>query len=337
MKLPRFDFSSWSIPRTAWIQVEVTTRCNAACVYCPHTIYREAWQDRLLSLAAFRRLWPAMKKTRLVHLQGWGEPFLHPDFFSLAALARQAGCQVGTTTNGMLLDEGKLRQALASGMDFIAFSLAGWGEHHDRVRPGTSFRKIVACIQELNRLKEQAGAATPQIHLAYLLLNSGLPDLEKLPHILPGLGVNQVVISTLDFVPSRELADERLLSAGLSADDELQARLAQVAAAAARLGVTVQYRLNPPGKGALLCPEHAHQAFYLTADGGVSPCVFTNLPVSRATYMGREGELPYQPLVFGNLLEQELGDIWRRKAYVHFRRTFFTGRLATPCRQCLRL
>jgi MoaA/NifB/PqqE/SkfB family radical SAM enzyme len=336
MKLPWFDFSSWSIPRTAWIQVEVTSRCNAACVYCPHTVYRDVWQDRFLSLAAFRHLLQAFKKTRLVHLQGWGEPFLHPDFFSLAALARQAGCRVGTTTNGMLLDDQKLRQVVGSGMDFIAFSLAGWGENHDRARPGTSFGKILECIHNLNRLKAAAGSATPQIHIAYLLLKSGLPDLEKLPQILSGLGVRQVVISTLGFVPSRELAGERLQIADLPAYEELDARLAQVAAAAP-LGVEVHYHLNPPGARALLCPENPHQAFYLAADGAVSPCVFTNLPVSRATYVGRDGEQPYQPLVFGNLLEQELGVIWRRKAYAHFRRTFFTGRLATPCRQCLML
>ena len=337
MKLPWFDFSSWSIPRIAWIQVEVTTRCNAACVYCPHTAYREVWQDRFLSLAVFRRLLPAFKKTRLVHLQGWGEPFLHPNFFSLAALARQAGCRVGTTTNGMVLDEAKLRQVVGSGIDFIAFSLAGLGENHDRARPGTSFRKILECIQNLNRLKAAARCATPQIHLAYLLLKSGQPDLEKLPRILPGLGVSQVVISTLDFVPSRELAGERLLIPDLPAYEDLQARLAQVAAAAAHFGVAVDYHLDPPGARPLLCPEKAHQAFYVAADGAVSPCVFTNLPVSRVTYMGRDGEQPYQPLVFGNLLEQDLGAIWRRKAYTHFRRTFFTGHLATPCRQCLKL
>jgi MoaA/NifB/PqqE/SkfB family radical SAM enzyme len=75
----------------------------------------------------------------------------------------------------------------------------------------------------------------------------------------------------------------------------------------------------------------------VAADGAVSPCVFTNLPVSRATYVGLGGEQPYQPLVFGNLLEQGLGAIWRRPSYVNFRRAFLTGCLATPCRHCLKL
>jgi MoaA/NifB/PqqE/SkfB family radical SAM enzyme len=317
--------------------VEVTTRCNAACVYCPRTAYRDAWHDRSLSPAAFRRLLPALKKTRLVHLQGWGEPFLHPDFFTLTALAKEAGCRVSTTTNGMLLNEDKLRQVVASNLDLIAFSLTGLAEHNDRARPSTSFRQVLAAIQTLNRLKAAAGRATPEIHLAYLLLKSGLPDLEKLPQLLEGLGVQQAVISTLDFVPTRELAGESFPAGDPAAQEELQARLAVMAAAADRVGVQVHYPLKPPGVRGLLCPENPLRALCVAADGAVSPCVFTNLPVSRATYLGLGGEQPYQPLIFGNLLEQDLGAIWRRPAYAHFRRTFFTGRLATPCRHCLKL
>jgi MoaA/NifB/PqqE/SkfB family radical SAM enzyme len=337
MKLPWFDWDSWSLPRTAWIQVEVTTRCNAACFYCPRTVYRDAWHDRSISLAAFRRLLPAFRKTRLVHLQGWGEPFLHPDFFTLAALAQEAGCRVSTTTNGTLLDEEKLRQVVASGLDLIAFSLTGLAERHDRARPGASFRQVLAAIQTLNRLKAAAGSATPQIHLAYLLLKSGLPDLERLPQFLENLGVQQAVISTLDFVPTRELAGETCLTGDPAAQKELQARLAATAAAAGLAGVPVHYPLQPPGDRALLCPENPLGGLCVAANGAVSPCVFTNLPVSRATYLGLAGEQPYGPLVFGNLLEQGLGTIWRRPAYANFRRTFFTGRLATPCRQCLKL
>ena len=230
MKLPWPDLSSWSIPRTAWIQVEVTTRCNAACIYCPRTAYRDAWHDRSLSPATFRRLLPALKKTRLVHLQGWGEPFLHPDFFTLTALAKEAGCRVSTTTNGMLLNAEKLRQVVESGLDLIAFSLTGLEELNDRARPGTSFRQVLAAIQTLNRLKAAAGSATPQIHIAYLLLKSGLPDLEKLPQFLEGLGVQQAVISTLDFVPTRELAGESFTAGDPAAHEELQARLAAMTA-----------------------------------------------------------------------------------------------------------
>jgi MoaA/NifB/PqqE/SkfB family radical SAM enzyme len=337
MKLPWFDWGSWTLPRTAYIQVEVTTRCNAACIYCPRTAYRDGWHDRSLSLAAFRRLLPALKKTRLVHLQGWGEPFLHPDFFTLTALAKEAGCRVSTTTNGMLLDGEKLHQVVESGLDLIAFSLAGLEERHDRARPGTSFRQVLAAIQALNRLKAREGRATPQIHIAYLLLKSGQPELKKLPQFLNDLGVQQAVISTLDFVPTRELAGESFATGDPVATEQVKARLGEAAAAASSFGVPVHYSLKSSGVGDLLCPENPQGGLCVAADGTVSPCVFTNLPVSGATYVGLGGEQLYQPLVFGNLLEQDLGAIWRRPAYKNFRQTFFTGCLATPCRHCLKL
>jgi MoaA/NifB/PqqE/SkfB family radical SAM enzyme len=337
MKLPWLDWRSWSLPRTAWIQVEVTTRCNAACVYCPRTAYRDVWHDRSISLAAFRRLLPAIRKTRRVHLQGWGEPFLHPDFFSLVALAKAAGGQVSTTTNAMLLQEEKLRQVVESGLNLIAFSLAGLEDRHDRARPGASFKQVLAAIQTLTRLKAREGLATPQLHIAYLLLKSGLPDLEKLPQFLGELGVQETVISTLDFVPTRELAVESFAGADPAAQAELHARLAGVAAAAAQAGVTVHYSLKPPGARSLLCPENPQRALCVAGDGAVSPCVFTNLPVSRAVYQGLGGEQTYRPLVFGNLLTQDLGAIWRQPGYKNFRCTFFTGRLATPCQHCLKL
>src|SRR5512139_1023466 len=91
------------IPSLDWIQVGVTSRCNALCSYCPRTVCGSAWADRDLPIETFSKLLPAFGKTGMVHLQGWGEPFLHPGFFEMVSLTKRAGCAVGTTTNGTLL------------------------------------------------------------------------------------------------------------------------------------------------------------------------------------------------------------------------------------------
>ena len=92
-----------SYPYLDWIQVEISSHCNAGCIYCPRTAYRRNWQNRHLPLEVFRRLSRAFDRAGLVFLQGWGEPFLHPQFFDLLRIAKQAGCMVGTTTNASLL------------------------------------------------------------------------------------------------------------------------------------------------------------------------------------------------------------------------------------------
>jgi MoaA/NifB/PqqE/SkfB family radical SAM enzyme len=180
-------------PRLDWIQVEVTTHCQAACSYCPHTVYREHWKSRHLALDTFQRLLPDLKRARLVHLQGWGEPLLHPDFFTLVSLARGAGCTVGTTTNGMLLDTDSLRRLVDLEVSVVAFSLAGVGGKNDAVRRGTTFAAVLEKIVALNEIKARKGALLPRVNVAYMLLSSGLDDLALLPQALAGLGVGQVV------------------------------------------------------------------------------------------------------------------------------------------------
>lgn len=74
-----------------WIQVEVTSSCNAACSYCSRTAYRRNWQDRFMPLETFERLMPSLRRASLAYLQGWGEPFLHPDLPAMIRLAKTAG------------------------------------------------------------------------------------------------------------------------------------------------------------------------------------------------------------------------------------------------------
>jgi MoaA/NifB/PqqE/SkfB family radical SAM enzyme len=112
-------------PQLDWIQVEISSYCNASCIYCPHFAYRKNWQNRYRPIEAFRNLIPAFRKTELVYLQGWGEPFTHPQFFEMLQIAKAAGCRVGTTTNGILIGRETIEKMVSQGLDIIGFSLAG--------------------------------------------------------------------------------------------------------------------------------------------------------------------------------------------------------------------
>ncbi len=324
-------------PSWDWIQVEVSTHCNAACIYCPHTVYRDSWIERHMSLTTFKNLVPVFAKTRLVYLQGWGEPFLNPDFFTMVGLAKEAGCRVGTTTNGMPLDAAAIRRLVASGIDLVTFSLAGTDEKNDIRRPGTSLKKVLEAVQALHQAKEELGRPGPGINIAYMLLRSGMADLVRLHQLLQGLGVEQVVISTLDFVPRGELAGETLLPENTQEYEELKGGLRELMEVSKRRGIKVHCQLRDPGEKKLLCPENVQCSLFVGADGSVSPCAFANLPVSRAVYLGRGGECTYQRLILGNLEEHPLPDIWRTQAYANFRRSFFTGKLISICRNCLKM
>lgn len=324
------------MPHLDWIQFEITSRCNAACTYCPRTAYRAQWDNRDLSLDVFKNLLSIFAKTKMVHLQGWGEPLLHKDFFAMVALAKKAGCMVGTTTNGMLLDHQHISSLVESGIDHVAFSLTGIGEKNDTVRKGTEFRKILRAISDLAETKKALKVETPMLNVAYLLLRSHLPDIDEIVPMLHGHGIQHVIISTLDFVPTIDLQQELLVPEDENEYQELKYLLDKLVMKGGHAGLSIYYRLVFPGKRNRICTENVGRALFVSADGTVSPCVFTNIPASEVSCVSRGREHEYQRLTFGSVTDESIPAIWRSRRYTSFRDSFDT----TPhplCWECPKL
>jgi MoaA/NifB/PqqE/SkfB family radical SAM enzyme len=319
-----------------WIQVEITSRCNAACFYCPRTCYKQQWHNRSMSMDTFRRLVPALSRTTLAYLQGWGEPLLHPDLATMIRLAKEAGCMVGTTTNGMLLDVAGCHRLMDAGLDILAFSLAGTtSECNDRARAGTRFEMVLEKLEMVRQVKEERQTTSPAVHIAYMLLGSGLGDLQGLPRLMADHGVEQAVVSVLDFEAKDVLAQEVLAAESAQEHGDLHTMFAGLKRSAADLGLTIhtpgfeaEESMNQP------CSENIAQALFVGADGSVAPCVYANLPVEQEVCLRQGQHLPYRRLTFGNVNDLMLPVIWRGEAYSQFRHDLVAGRPAPFCRQC---
>jgi MoaA/NifB/PqqE/SkfB family radical SAM enzyme len=78
-----------------------------------------------MPIELFRKLITAFRKTALVYLQGWGEPFIHPQFIEMLQIVKEADCLVGTTTNGTLLSRETIEKMVSQGLDLIEFPWQG--------------------------------------------------------------------------------------------------------------------------------------------------------------------------------------------------------------------
>lgn len=324
-------------PPFDWIQVEVTSHCNAACVYCPRTAYATAWQNRHLPMETFIKLAPAFRKSRLVHLQGWGEPFMNPHFFQMLEIAKGAGCQVGTTTNGMLLNGERIARLLDHEIDLVAFSLAGTGEENDRIRKGTRLERVLQVIRALSEEKSRRNVQKPAIHIAYMLLRSGLEGLERLSSLVEGLGVSHIVISTLDFAPSDELVGEVLRPETKAEYERWESLIEKVSQRSQEQGIRFYYHLPFPEQRRTECTENVGRALCVSSDGAVTPCVYTNLELADSFYFTEREGRPYSRMSFGNVNERPLEAIWSEAQYKAFRSSFRKGFLAVHCEGCPKL
>jgi MoaA/NifB/PqqE/SkfB family radical SAM enzyme len=333
-------FLSWTRARSFfsppfdWIQVEITSDCQAACSYCPRTAYQKHWPNRYLPLESFKKLQPAFTRSRIVHLQGWGEPFLHPDFFAMAAMARSAGCRVGTTTNGMLLNQDLISRLVAAPLDTIAFSLAGTDDNNDKIRRGTQLTQVLETIQKVTQEKRRLKSEKPSIHIAYMVFRSRIEDLVQLPVLLQDLGVSQVVISTLDFVAQPELKPETIKPTITHEYKEVEQWLKTLTQKCAAKGLPIHLNLPSLADRHRECTENIQGAFCVASDGSVTPCVFTNLQIPTGEYLYQGQKKEYHRMIFGNINIESPIEIWSKKDYRTFRRSFASGLLAPSCQAC---
>ena len=242
-------------------------------------------------------------------------------------LAKKDGLLVGTTTNGTLWNEDLIKRIVEEELDLIAFSLAGVEKRNDTIREGTSFKKVLWCIETLKKYKELHNTSKPYIHIAYMWLRSAIDDLKRLPDYLTGLGVRQIVVHTLTFVPSSDLQSEVIYFE----KDALE--LAKEAIYRAKeLGIEMRIYLPCREHSAERCPEDIDCTLFVNSSGKVSPCVLLCLPIEGSPSYWFEGrEFPYTSTVFGSVYEESLKEIWEKNLYKNFRNNFKT---LASCRAC---
>lgn len=278
----------------------------------------------------FAALWPLLRGTLRAHLQGWGEPLLHPRFFDFAELAVRAGCQVSTTSSGMIMNGDTAQKIVASGMDLIAFSLAGTDAQSNSVRAGAPFERVCKSVRILRKTIDEyrkSGLSGPEIHLAYLLLADRFEAAAGLPRLMEELGAEMAVVSNLDYLAAPEHSE-----LAFAPDDERKigrARtvLENAAAEAESCGRIIRFALpdknveGMPGG----CRENVARSLYVDADGLVSPCVYLNAPGNDPAEKRR---------VFGDAGRENPWQIWNGAEYRAFRENLRAMRPDPVCLNC---
>ena len=306
------------------VQVEVSSVCRARCGYCPQSTEAGRWKARNMDAGTFAALWPLLQKSARVHLQGWGEPFLHPRFFDFIAFARKAGCAVSSTSCGLHMNEDIAHQLTASGVDILAFSLAGTDEASNSIRQGAPFAEVCENIRLMSGVRKNAKAGHLSLHCSYILLADRMEAVLALPDLTAELGMQAAVVSTLDYIAAP--GQESLAFAPHEADKIARARdlLKKAAARAAKLGIGFHYALPSLAPWGT-CRENVDRSLYVDAEGSLSPCIYVNVPVKSEAA---------SPWVFGNANDTDAFACWQGERFTAFRNALQTGTPEAPCLHC---
>jgi pyruvate-formate lyase-activating enzyme len=126
------------------INVDVTERCNLACIHCGHAAFKrgplysgtdmsEAIHNKLVEEVA-----AAGPSLQYVRYTAEGEPLLHPRIYDFLGDMKQRGkTTVSLTSNGLLLDAKAAGKLFDTGVDVVDISLDGFSaEAYERIRLG---------------------------------------------------------------------------------------------------------------------------------------------------------------------------------------------------------
>lgn len=129
------------------IDLEVTSKCNAVCGFCP----REAMPDKKtnISLATVSKLADYIGQfpgTQVV-LCGIGESLLHPQLLDIVRMLKEAGAIVAMTSNGALMKPDKFRQLVEAGLTNFNFSVNAFtADTHREVMGMKNFDRVMSNV-----------------------------------------------------------------------------------------------------------------------------------------------------------------------------------------------
>jgi MoaA/NifB/PqqE/SkfB family radical SAM enzyme len=316
-----------------FVQIEPVGQCNLACRMCP-VVLREENPPAFMSFEVFCALLGQFPAIKQLHLQGLGEPLLHPRFFDMVRYAARRGIEVSTNSNLTAPSVRRAEECVQSGLAHLHVSLdAAQASAYEYIRVGARFDKVLRNLRWLNEAKQRLRASLPGICLVAVAMRRNLAQLPALVRLAHQYRVGSLSVQRLahDFSESslppkyrsmREFVDRETL------DHEDPARVQrwfdEARAAAAELGMTLRLPNVSPQprpdsvKGRERC-DWPWRGAYIAYSGEAMPCCMVATPDRKN---------------FGSMSREGVVQVWNNGAYRQFRERLASDDPPDICRGC---
>jgi radical SAM protein with 4Fe4S-binding SPASM domain len=320
-----------------FVQIEPVGQCNLKCRMCPVMLRSDApstGAPAFMDFDQFVRVldeFPALKE---LHLQGLGEPMMHPRFFEMVAYAAGKGITVTTNTNLTLMSEARAERCVTSGLHTMHVSFDGaTPATYEGIRLGSSFDRVVANVEKVVRARSRLASDRPCLQLVVVIMRRNLEELPSIIRLAHQWSMTSVFVqhlghdfdeSTLpiQYRPMRDFIREETL---LYEDPEkIERHFAEARAVAQELSVVLRLpRMTPrepmPGtQGRRRC-DWPWRGAYLTYEGHAIPCCVVATP---------------DRVHLGNMVERGVAAVWNDEHYQRFREQLDSDDPPEVCRSC---
>jgi len=320
------------LPR--FVQIEPVGQCNLRCKMCPIQFRTDGTPDHppaFMEFPVFCRLIDQFPQLTQLHLQGMGEPLMHPRFFDMVRYAAQRGIEVSTNSNLTLLSERRAVECVNSGLRRIHVSLDGASaKTYEFIRVRAKFERVLRNIRRLAQAKQLLHSEQPEICLVAVAMRKNLHELPDLVRLAHELHIDVLSVQHLchdfgeeslptKYQPMRAFVESETLL------NEEPMRVAHFFESAAQLAVALDLKLRLPNlapgprpEGRTRC-DWPRRGAYLSFEGDAMPCCMVATP---------------DRINFGNMAKSSVASVWNNREYRTFRTRLDSDTPPEVCRTC---
>ncbi len=320
-----------------YVQIEPVGQCNLRCQMCPIQFRQDGPPYGPLAFMqweTFTRLIDQFTNLEHLHLQGLGEPMMHPRFFDMVRYASAKGIRVTTNSNFNLLNAKRAEQCVTSGLAELHVSIDGaTAEMYDRIRVRGHFDKLLHNLDLLQETQQRLGSKTPQLQMVTVIMRQNLHELPDLVRLARRYQMASLFVQHLchdfgeaslpaEYKPMRDFVQAQTLLEEDSTRIEYyfnQAReVAQELDVDLRLPNT-RMRLHPPGTPGIKRCSWPWTSAYISYQGLAMPCCMVATP---------------DRINFGSMAEQGVEKIWNGAPFQAFREQLASDTPPEICASC---
>ena len=298
-------------PKPLALIAELTHRCPLRCVYCSNPQELDA-RSTELPTAAWQKIFREAADLGVLQADfTGGEPLARPDILDLVSSARAAGLYVNLISSGLPLDETKLKNLVAAGLDHFQLSFQGSTPEMAAEISGTTTH--AQKLKVLERLRQHRLGVT----LNFVIHRRNIHQIEEMLAIAESSSATRVEFANVQYYGWAFANRERLLPTR----QQLHSSLEILKAAQERLRGTLKIEYVVPdyyAKFPKACMGGwGRKLMLITPNGDVLPCHSARI-------------IP--GLQFANAAQQSLQEIWENSdAFQKFRGESW---MQEPCKSC---
>ena len=321
----------------SYVQIEPVGQCNLRCQMCPIQFRVDGpphGPPAFMPFARFAALVDGFPELRELHLQGLGEPMMHPRFFDMVEYAVARGIAVSTNSNLTLLNARKAERCVTSGLGWLHVSIDGaTPETYARIRVRSRLDRVLRNLDLLLDARRRLGSDHPHLRMVMVIMRQNLHELPALVRLAHRWEMEAIFVQHLahdfgesslpeQYRPMREFVQEQTL---LEEDPaRIERYFGEARDVARELGIDLRLprtrrRLHPPGTPGRERCGWPWTGAYLSYQGYAMPCCMVATP-DRAN--------------FGNMAEEGVAAIWDGGAFRAFRERLASDDPPEICRSC---